>query len=89
MKKLSPLDLALERTGWITVPSAAARTGIHFTTLYRWIRTKKLSVKEVRRYKYVQIAELRVLLGDDVADELGLVAPSAPAKKRSARPAKA
>lgn len=86
MKKPTLLDSALERTGWITVPTAVARTGIHFTTLYRWIRKKKLSVKLVRSYKYVQIAELRELLGADVADELGLVAPPAPPKKRSVRP---
>lgn len=88
MKKVTPLDRALELTGWIPVMSAAARTGIHFTTLYRWIRTKKLAVKEVRRYKYVSVAELRTLLGADVADALGLVLAAAP-KKRSARPSKA
>lgn len=88
MRKRTPLDAALERTGWIPVPVAVVRTGIHFTTLYRWIRAKKLSVKIVRDYKYVQIAELRTLLGADVADELGLMAPSPSTKKRS-RPPKA
>ena len=61
VKDTLPEEKTTDTTGLITIPKAASYLGVHFTTLYRWVRAGKLYPVSIGWQSYLVIDDVEAL----------------------------